>query len=77
MDLNLSIKKVPQELVARIKERAKRNHRSLQGELLAILEETVAPRRISAEEVYLQVRELGLRTGPETAAVVRENRDAR
>lgn len=77
MDLNLSIKKVPAEIVTRIKERAKRNHRSLQGELLAILEETVAPRRISAEEVYLMVRELGLRTGSESASTVRENRDAR
>ncbi len=77
MDSNLSIKRVPQEIVARIKDRAKRNHRSLQGELLAILEETVSPRRVSAEAVYLMVRELGLRTGSESVSLVRENRDAR
>lgn len=77
MESNLSIKKVPQELMARLKDRAKRNHRSLQGELLAILEEIVSPRRVSAQEVYLMVRELGLRTGPESTGLVRENRDAR
>jgi len=35
-------------LVARLKERAKQNHRSLQGEVKAILEET-APLATSAE----------------------------
>lgn len=76
MDLNLSIKKVPQEIVAHIKDRARRNHRSLQGELLAILEETVSPRRLSVDEVYRMVTELGLRTGSESVSLVREDRDA-
>jgi len=36
--VNLSIKNVPDALAARLRERAERNHRSLQGELMAILE---------------------------------------
>ena len=35
--MNLSIKNVPDDLAERLRQRAKRNHRSLQGELLAIL----------------------------------------
>ena len=33
---NLSIKNVPDDVVARLRERARVNHRSLQGELLAL-----------------------------------------
>lgn len=39
---NLSIKDVPEELVARLRERATRNHRSLQGELMALISSAVA-----------------------------------
>jgi plasmid stability protein len=38
MPLNLSVKNVPEALAAKLRERAARNHRSLQGELMAILE---------------------------------------
>jgi len=34
---NLSIKNVPDEVVARLRQRASANHRSLQGELLALV----------------------------------------
>lgn len=34
---NLSIKNVPEEVVAQLRARAKTNHRSLQGELLAMI----------------------------------------
>ncbi|MGQ0510961.1 MAG: FitA-like ribbon-helix-helix domain-containing protein [Betaproteobacteria bacterium] len=39
MAVNLSIKNVPEALAAKLRARAERNHRSLQGELMAILEE--------------------------------------
>jgi len=52
MTLNLSIKNVPEAVAERLRARAERNHRSLQGELLAIVEqaaqESVAPARPSA-----------------------------
>jgi len=38
MGVNLSIKDVPDKLAQRLRERAARNHRSLQGELMAIVE---------------------------------------
>lgn len=39
---NLSIKSVPEALAESLRQRAARNHRSLQGELMAILEAAVA-----------------------------------
>ena len=45
MHVNLSIKSVPEALAARLRQRAERNHRSLQGELMAIIE------RAATEEV--------------------------
>ena len=38
MSVNLSVKNVSEALAAKLRERAQRNHRSLQGELMAILE---------------------------------------
>lgn len=51
MAINLSIKAVPDELAALLRERARRHHRSLQGELLAIIEAAVVaihPEDVSA-----------------------------
>jgi plasmid stability protein len=39
MAVNLSIKDVPDELAELLRRRAARNHRSLQGELMAIIEQ--------------------------------------
>lgn len=38
MAVNLSVKNVPDAVATKLRERAARNHRSLQGELMAILE---------------------------------------
>ena len=38
MPVNLSIKNVPDKIAERLRRRAARNHRSLQGELMAMLE---------------------------------------
>ena len=77
MPVNLSIKNVPEELAQRLRERARRHHRSLQGELMAIIEEEMTPRRMTVDQVHQRVQELGLKTGSETAGMVREDRDAR
>jgi plasmid stability protein len=42
MPVNLSIKAVPDALAQRLRERAERNHRSLQGELMALIERAAA-----------------------------------
>jgi plasmid stability protein len=42
MAVNLSIKNVPDALADKLRARAERNHRSLQGELMAILEHAIS-----------------------------------
>ena len=41
MPVNLSIKGVPDDLADRLRRRAESNHRSLQGELMSIVEQAV------------------------------------
>lgn len=78
MPVNLSIKNAPDDVVKRLKERAERHHRSLQGELMAIVEEAVgASRPLTPDEVLAQVRQLGLSTPRDAAAMIREDRDGR
>jgi plasmid stability protein len=76
--INLSIKNVPDELATRIKARAARNHRSLQGELMAILESVAqeAP-LLTLDEIWRQGKQMALSTPSDSAEMVREMRDAR
>ena len=58
-----------------LKERAERHHRSLQDELMAILEEVVgASRPLTPHEVLAKVRQLGLSTPREAAAMISKDR---
>jgi plasmid stability protein len=76
MPTNLSIKNAPDHIVTRLRERARRHHRSLQGELLAIIENATRDDQPStAAEVLAEVRRLGLETPGEAALIVRANRD--
>ncbi len=78
MPLNLSIKNAPDEVVARLRDRAKRHHRSLQGELLAIIEQAAREQiRLTPAEVVAEVRRLGLETPSESVEMVRADRDSR
>jgi plasmid stability protein len=78
MPVNLSIKNAPDDIVSRLRARAAQNHRSLQGELLAILEEAVKKEpALSVEEVLREVNHLGLQTGSESTNIIRADRDAR
>ena len=73
---DISIKNVPEEVLVRLKEQAEKNHRSLQGELIVILEMAVKPTRLSLEDVYSRITELGLSTDSESVEFIREDRDA-
>ncbi|HEY5301022.1 MAG TPA: Arc family DNA-binding protein [Acetobacteraceae bacterium] len=78
MTVNLSIKNAPDRVVQRLRERAERNHRSLQGELLAIVEAAVSENRPSTPAgILAEVRRLGLDTPSEAATMVRADRDGR
>jgi plasmid stability protein len=78
MPVNLSIKNVPEEIVERLRDRAKRRHRSLQGELLAIVEAAVEREGpLTPLEILAKVQGLGLETRSESAEIVRTDRDSR
>ena len=77
MTVNLSIENVPEELTVKVKARAARNHRSLQGELMAILEASVSDdSKLTPQEVLARVRSIGLTSTSKSATFVREDRDA-
>jgi antitoxin FitA len=75
--INVSVKNVPDELADRLKKRARRHHRSLQGELLAIIEEATNPEKISFEEAEIRLKSLNFKTPDESQAWIRELRNAR
>ncbi len=78
MAVNFSIKNVPAPIARKIRERAARNHRSLQGELLALLERGAAEaERLTVDEVVAETRRIGLRTRTGSARMIRADRDGR
>lgn len=89
MPVNLSVKNVPDALADRLRARAERNRRSLQGELLSILEAAVderaptatfvpaPPRTLSIEEVVERARKRFPHGTESSAAWIRAMRDGR
>ena len=78
MAVNLSIKAVPDEVAEALRRRAEQNHRSLQGELMHILETAVArPRPFRARELAKRIKELGFTTPDDGTDIVRKARDSR
>jgi plasmid stability protein len=87
--INLSVKNVPDVLAGRLRARAERNRRSLQRDLLSILEAAVnehaptatlapaPPRTLSIEEVAAQARKLFPQGTPSSVAWIRAMRDSR
>lgn len=76
MPSSLSIKNVPEDVLERLRERARRNHRSLQGELLSMLDAYVGRTSLSLAELAQQVRLLGP-SSRDSTKMVREDRDDR
>jgi plasmid stability protein len=77
MSLSLSVKDVPEEVAQALRERAARNHRSLQGELLHILESAVRPKPFQAAALRQQIRKLGFTTPGDSTTIIRKDRDGR
>ena len=78
MSVNLSIKSVPDEIAEQLRRRAAKNHRSLQGELMSIIEEAVAKNEtVTPSELLKEIQLMGLSTPSESQDMVREDRDAR
>ena len=76
MAVTLSVKNVPEKLAERLRQRAARNHRSLQGELMAILEIAGRP-PLSIDELAEKVKALGLKTPADSVEIIRATRDGR
>jgi antitoxin FitA len=75
---SLSIKNVPNEVLERLRARAARNHRSLQQELLDIVEGAAYERdELTLEELAARVKASGLSTPDQSTAWIREMRDGR
>ena len=73
---NLSIKNVPELIMESLRVQAKQHHRSLQGELIAILEEAVQTKVLTVADVHRMVVELGVETQKESVQMIRKDRDA-
>lgn len=77
---SLSIKNVPEDVLARLKARADRNHRSLQGELMALITraaEETPPETLTVDEFYERMQKLGRSAESDSTAIIREMRDTR
>lgn len=78
MSVALSIKDCPEGLIAQLHQRAAQHNRSVDDEVVAILATSLGEqRRLTIGELAARARASGLRTPSESAAIVREARDAR
>jgi len=73
------VRNLDEGVVARLKERAKEEGRSLQAEVRMILEEAASQRRVDAEAAWRLVDEIRERFKgrkfPDSAELIREDRD--
>ena len=56
--MNYTLKNIPDDIYEKIKVRAARNHRSINGEIIDILVEATSCRRPSVEEILARADEL-------------------
>ena len=84
MPVTLSIKNAPDDVVETLRQRARANHRSLQGELLAIIEAAAraVPSPLTAtqpnrlDELMARIKALNLPQGGERSVdIIRRERD--
>lgn len=74
--VTVSVKNVPADVARRLKERAARNNRSMQGELLEILED--ASRTLTLDDIAELAKRLGIKSDRnESTQMIRDDRDAR
>ena len=77
MAVNLSVKEVPDDVAEALRARARANHRSLQGELMAMIEAHVGGHPFRARRLLEHVKAVRLDTRNEATEMVRADRDAR
>lgn len=57
MPVSLSIKNVPDDLLGLLRDRARVNHRSIQGELMSIIETALRPKIADDAKAVVRVAE--------------------
>lgn len=62
MGANFTLKNIPQDLFDKVRARADRNRRSINGEIISILDAAIAPRPVNPDEMLVRARELRART---------------
>jgi antitoxin FitA len=77
MPVNVSVKNVPDVVMEKLRQRAKRHHRSLQGEIMVILEEAAGPNLLSLDEAEVRLNAMKFGTGDDSRLWIRELRDGR
>ena len=62
MATNFTLKNIPDDLYEKVKKRAERNNRSVNGEIISILAAATASKHASADEILARARALRERT---------------
>jgi len=62
MATNFTLKNIPDDLYKKVKEKAERNHRSINGEIISMLDAATTPRPVDVDEMLAKARELRGRT---------------
>ena len=78
MPVNLSIKNVPDDLADKLRQRARAAHRSLQGELMVILEQAAGEYQpVTLGMIRERARAYGISTNGDSVDLIRKDRDER
>jgi plasmid stability protein len=76
---SLTLKNIPEQKLELLKRKAQEHHRSLQGEMMHLIDEALntPSAKLTLEEVYAKVKALGVSSPNESTRMIREDRDAR
>jgi len=75
--VDMTIRQIPDSVAAGLRRRAREHHRSVEKEALEVLKAAVTPKRhLTPAQLLAEVRAMGVRTPAESAAMIREDRDA-
>jgi antitoxin FitA len=77
MPVSISLKDVPDGLADALRDQAKQNHRSVQGELMHILETAVRPRPFRAIALMREIEKMGFTSQANSTDIIRKARDRR
>jgi plasmid stability protein len=53
---SITVKNIPEPIYKKLKQQAEAHHRSMNSEIIACLERTVEPKRVSSDEILRQAR---------------------